>query len=51
MIREDGYRSYFTSVTDEKVEKIVDALKAEDEFDNKIFIVVRTMARRRCRGP
>ena len=35
-----GYSNYFKSVTDNKIEKIVDALKDKGEFDNKIFVIV-----------
>ncbi|MEK7801287.1 MAG: alkaline phosphatase family protein, partial [Pseudomonadota bacterium] len=35
-----GYKSYFTDTVDEQVKSIVATLKAFDEFDNKIFIVV-----------
>ena len=34
------YLTFFQTVVDEKIGKIVDALKEKDEFDNKIFIVV-----------
>ncbi len=34
------YADYVKSTTDGKLKKIVNALKDEDEFDNKIFIIV-----------
>ncbi len=34
-----GYTGYFKNKTDVNAKKIVDALKAQDEFDNKIFII------------
>jgi hypothetical protein len=35
-----GYKNYFTDSIDEQVKSIVATLKAYDEFDNKVFIIV-----------
>ncbi len=34
-----NYIKFFTGTTDAKIQQIVTALKAQDEFDNKIFII------------
>ena len=34
-----GYKDYFKKKTDVEIKKVIDKLKALDEFDNKIFIV------------
>jgi predicted AlkP superfamily pyrophosphatase or phosphodiesterase len=36
----DDYSDFFTNTTDPQIKRIVDALKQQDEFDNKIFIIV-----------
>lgn len=35
----EGYVNFFKNMTDVQVKNIVDALKGQDEFDNKIFII------------
>jgi len=35
-----NYKNYFTGTTDVNVKTIVDALRYQDEFENKIFVIV-----------